>query len=554
MLLGGYYLLDPRVVLVPIEHLTPAGMTAELASFLHERDALHADGIALLNRALALYWERSSALAQRSRAWPAPRLRHVALVRDSGAVRPYAQMLNTSAWTLYAGDVDPLTSNPELAAYLLVHWDHMAVTGEVTMAAVHSAAYWFDRSDAECAAFAAAVERSQRPDAEALRAVARSTVWLRQLRHESLRPPPPASAARYRTIPNTGLMVPIALERDPPELVERWRATARDAVVRFHRQWKQPDAAAAGQLLAWLESERPPLLVAHDERILWSPEEPRQVGALRQRLRDASGAGVRDIAADLRLVAEHTRRFMSALATPEALPQPHSEPEQRGYAYLHRDRRLLAYNLNELWTERLLGPALPFAHAMLGARVFHEWCHLAVDAGWVPQVVDAAELAAIQADIGDQLDTAYREAPAPIRKLAAAERRSLGERPGYALAESLLPRFADYRANLLAQRFLSEAERETYVRQNIRTLRSEYRPAQIFGMLARYLYEYQYLGFSRIDDRRTFFLRSTWFDEDFLRPGILDEQRFDALATAVARLCSAYAVDESRFRPQDADS
>jgi hypothetical protein len=53
---------------------------------------------------------------------------------------------------------------------------------------------------------------------------------------------------------------------------------------------------------------------------------------------------------------------------------------------------------------------------------------------------------------------------------------------------------------------------------------------------------------TRIDDPRSFFLSSTWFADDFLATGVLDEPRFDALADAVARLCACHAVDASRLR------
>jgi len=91
-----------------------------------------------------------------------------------------------------------------------------------------------------------------------------------------------------------------------------------------------------------------------------------------------------------------------------------------------------------------------------------------------------------------------------------------------------------------------------YVRHNIRTLRAEYPAPLLWRMLVRYLFEYQYLGpalgFTRIEDTRSFFLSSTWFADDFLATGILDERRFDTLADAVARLCACHAVDASRLR------
>ncbi len=79
---------------------------------------------------------------------PAPRRRHVAVVvGDPLAVRPYVQLLNTSAWVIYAADLDPETSHPELLAYLLALGDRMALTGEVSGAAVQSALWWLERTD-----------------------------------------------------------------------------------------------------------------------------------------------------------------------------------------------------------------------------------------------------------------------------------------------------------------------------------------------------------------------------------------------------------------------
>src|SRR6185369_15579631 len=109
--------------------------------------------------------------------------------------------------------------------------------------------------------------------------------------------------------------------------------------------------------------------------------------------------------------------------------------------------------------------------------------------------------------------------------------------PGAALARLLLKRTPDYQANLVAHRFMSIDERETYVRQNVRTLRTEYPPSHLWRMLIRYLFEYQYLrphlGLTLIPDARAYFVASTWFDADFLHNGVLDEAHFAALVAAV---------------------
>jgi hypothetical protein len=110
----------------------------------------------------------------------------------------------------------------------------------------------------------------------------------------------------------------------------------------------------------------------------------------------------------------------------------------------------------------------------------------------------------------------------------------------------------DYRANLVARAFMSGAEREVYVRHNVRTLRAEYPAPHLWRMLIRYLFEYQYLlpalGLAQVEDPRAFLFHSTWFADDFLATGVLTEARVDALATAVARLCACHAVDPARLR------
>jgi hypothetical protein len=550
--LADYYLDDPRVVLVPIEHLTPEGMTREFAAWVGERCGWTAARVALFDAAFALYWTRSAALAARTPTWVAPRLRHVAVVIDPLAVRPYVQLLNSSAWLLHASDLDPELSHAEFAAYLLVHGDRMAVSGEVTTAAVHTAAWWLERTDEECAAFAAAAGRSPRPDAGAFRAVAGALGWLRELRHETLRPLVVLSP--HRPLPGTGLLVPRAREAEPPALVARWADEARRALGAYRAVWRAPGTAAVARLSDWLAGTAPPLVVtAHGNRIVWDPERADRVDALRGELRDADAVAVEAIAADLGAVDRHTRAFHAALADPGALPAPAENTQQSGYTYLHRERRLVAYNLHEPDMERLAGRSLPFGRHMLGARTAHEWAHLAERAGWVPRIVPPERLAELRADVARELDAAIAAASEGVRERTRADLRELAAdgSAGTALTRILVTRMPDYRANLVARRFMSEAERETYVRHNVRTLRPEYPPVRLWRMLVRYLYEYQYLGpglgSRAIADPRAWLARSTWFDADFFASGALDEHRFEVRVGAVARLCACWAVDDRRF-------
>ncbi len=551
MTLADYYLLDPRLELIPAEHLTPAGMSSEMAHLLQARRSWSRERLELFNRAISLYWERVSALARRTRTWAPPRLRHVAVVAEALAVRPYVQILNTSAWMIYESDLDPRLSNAELVAYLLVQADEMARRGEVSMAAVRSAAYWIERDPDERADFARAAAQSPRPDAAAFRDLAAALPWITKLHHEVLRPARPGTAVR--SIPGTGLLVPKPLESEPPRLVEAWASAAAAAVDAFHRQWRSPDPGACSALCEWLAAEAPSLLLAEGKgNLVWEPGTATRTGSLRQRLKGAGGAAVRDIAADLHVVDAHTRRFLGGLRDPRGLPAAAAETEQRGYCYMHRERRLLAYNLSEPGLERLRGPQIPYARAMLGARALHEWAHLAADAGWIPATVAGAELERRTTALAGALDAAIAAAPRAARAQTAPDLSALAaaspqRSAGGALAAIFLQRIPDLQANLLAARFMDETERETYVRQNIRTLRGEYPPAQLWRMLVRYLYEYQYLQFSAMQNRRKFFLHSTWFDADFLDNGPLRPESLEELIAAATAIGDSYAVDESRF-------
>ena len=553
MRLADYYLDDPRLILVPIEHLGPDGMSAEFAALLAERRGWSAARVALFDAGFARYWARGAALARRTRTWLPPRRRHVALAAEPYAIRPYVQLLNTSAWLLYEADVDPDRSHPEFLAYLLAHGDRMAASGEVTVAALHVAAWWLERTDAECDAFAAAAARAARPDAAAFQAVAGALPWLRALRHETLRPP--AGSESHRAIPGTGLLVPPVHDAAPRALVARWTAVARAAVEAYRAAWRAGDPGAVDAVCDWLAADAPPLLVTGaGQRVVWDPDAPARVEALRAALADADGSAVRAIHDDLALVDRRTRAFHAALVDPAALPPPPANTDQSGYTYLHRERRLVAYNLHEPGMERLAGTPLPYARHMLGARTAHEWAHLADAAGWVPRTVPGATFAGLRADLAERLDATIAAAPARVQEVTRGDvaRLADGGSPGRALTRILLSRMPDYRANLVARRFTSEAERETYVRQNVRTLRPEYAPPRLWRMLVRYLYEYQYLGaplgLTSVADPRTFFLESTWFDADFVASGVVDHVRFDELTSSVAALCACYEVDATRFR------
>jgi hypothetical protein len=550
LILADYYRHDPRVLLVPAEHLASAGIEPAFGEFLRAEVGWSAGQLALVSAGFATYWSRSSDLAARTTTWVPPRRRNLGILIDPDplAVRPYVQILNTSTWLLYPSDVDPARSNAEFLAYLLAHGDRMASTGEVTQAAVQNAAWWFDRSAAECDAFGAGARDSTRPDGEAYRALHAALPWLRQLRHDDLRPLTVVSP--HRSIPTTGLLVPREHEAQPPRLVTTWTTAATNALKQYRAHWRSTAPAAVTALCTWLDTGAPPLLImGQDERILWDPAQAAQVGAVRDVLRQADEAALAGIAGDLATIADHTQKFLGTLVDPTALPAPAANTEHSGLTFLHRTHRLVAYRLFEPGMERLQGPPLPYERAMVGARTVHEWAHLADTAGWIPRTVPPDDWKARRAALAVQLEALIERAPAAVQRQTAADRAELArERPvGEALVRILVSRLPDYRANLLSQHYLSEAERETYVRHNIRTLRGEYPRARLWRRLLRYVFEYQYLRFSHLPEPRAYFLHTTSFQHDFVDAGLCDLDTFEAVTAAVSALCDAYAVDHTRF-------
>ena len=288
MPLDDYYWNDPRVVLVPTEHLAPDGVDEAFANLLREREGWDQERIQLLNTAFALYWTRTAGLAERADSWAEPRARNIALVRDPATVLPYVQMLNNTTWTAYMCDFDPECSNAEFAAYVLAHGDRMFLLGETTRAALFNAPWWFERTTAERAAFAFAAAQSPRPDAEGFRAIAEAIPWLCELHHETLRPL--AILADYLPMTGSGLLVAPHLQDAPRELVARGHAVHQATVKSFRDRWREPDRKAAAALCAWLAADRPPLLVTgRGGRILWDPEVPQRMNPLRNELKQATG-------------------------------------------------------------------------------------------------------------------------------------------------------------------------------------------------------------------------------------------------------------------------
>ena len=81
-MLDELYFADPRLTLVPLEHLSQGGVDSAFHETLAARPGWTTERVALLGAGIALYWQRMADLAPRSGFLPAPRLRCVAVVHE----------------------------------------------------------------------------------------------------------------------------------------------------------------------------------------------------------------------------------------------------------------------------------------------------------------------------------------------------------------------------------------------------------------------------------------------------------------------------------------
>ncbi len=574
--LNDWSFSEAGVAVVPPEAWCDEGIAADWAGQLSSRRGWTADRLTFVGQAFRLYEERSRTLARQDRFWPPPRRRHLVVVDAAYAVRPWSQLLGTTAWLAYREDTEPLCSEVSVLAWLLALGDRMAVTGEITRAAMQSAAWWLLAADAECRQFAEVAAQSRRPDADALRATAVALPWLRRLRHETLAPvdgglvpgmdrgaagvglagPDRMNAAVHRPIPGTGLLVPPESEAAPPALVETWGAVASQALADHAAHWSQPATPAdVGIACAWLAKAPQVLIVAGTMRI-WDPRAPEETARFRELLAEAPGAAVRAIHADLSVMDAHARRFLEAVVEPQLLPRELAdvEPRTHGYSHLDAGRRLVAYDLQEAGMERLRFPPLPFGRAMLGARTAHEWGHLAAAAGFVGRLSSEAQCRRTEDTLARMLDDCIAASTALVREQTAADLAMLSRTapsPGAALARLALARLPDWCANRVARGLMNDVEAEVYARHNVRAIRHEYPSGAGWRLLVRYLYESlflgQALGFAAVPDPVGYVWASTDLAAE-LAPGFIDRERFATLRAALEACCSPWQIDPARLR------
>lgn len=552
MKLASFFFDHDGLFVIPIEHLSPTGMSTELRSALAERGREVA-WLDLFDEAFALYWKRASELYEEAPAtWFPPRRQHVAIVTEPDRVRPYSQPLKRSSWLFYESDFSPETSGAELGCYLFFHTERYGLSGNILAAAVHNLAYFLVREPDEIAAFADQASRSTRPDAACLRALAEAQPWIRRLHHTELKPPALVVDEQVGKLDAADLLVPMSLQGNVKALATAFKQDAQQVVAAYYRRYapRAGDGTHAQTVTAWLEDERPSVLVTtKGGSILWDPERPDDLAAMAFALDGIAAAPAESLRGDLKVISDRTRRFLDALADGDTLPKPHDLDQEAG-TYIHQSRRLIAYDLHHPTMNRLKEPSPPFERWMLAARTIHEWGHLAVDAGVVrvPQE-RLADFAEAQGRAREALDAVIADAAPPLRDVAQREAAMLGgDSVAEALFATLMGRMEDYRANVLARRFLSAEEMETYARANVVSLAQEAHVGP-WLKLVRHAYEFQYLRLGGLDDPFEYFTESLWFHQHFADAGVVSADRARVLFDAVAAVCACYRIDEEAFAP-----
>lgn len=551
---------DAGLLVIPADQLGPGGPTVTFRRQVQEVGGPGEEWFQLLTEAFKLYDARVGDLSNRAPGyWFPPRRQHLCVVLEGAKVRPYFQPFHGSSWLVHEGDFDPERSNPEFAAFQVAQAERLGVVRDVVSGLVCNLSWWTGRQATEVDDFMRACVASSRPDADGYRALAEAIPWLRSVHHEVLSPPTGPISGSV-TAPGTGLVLAPELRPRLNALVRKWTEVVRGVAEQHYRSQVGIPGSSPGELVAWLKESRPQLVITGSKNeILWDPDEADDVTRVHDRLSSAVPSAIASIQADLEVIDGRSRAFISALTCPGELPAPQEETaDQDGLCYMHIERNLVAYNLEEPGMQRLREPAPPFERAMVAARTIHEWGHLAAAAGWinVPEKLQP-DFEKRLAGLGKLYDRILDSAP---RKLIDQSKERLdrisANQPshGAALAHLALERVEDFQANLLARRFLLPVEQETYVRNNVRSLVYEYGPDAMFERLARYAYEYQYLRFSEMPDARDFFLRSTWISEQYLVTGILDQGLLDELLQQTSALCDLYEVDEQKFRPVNTSS
>ncbi len=477
-------------------------------------------------------------------AWFPPRQTNLLVVADADGVLPYLEPFRGTSSMLYVADLD---THPEYVAALLVHMERLSLLRSVTATVAYNLSYWFERDAASRQAFADAARRARRPDAAAFVALAEAFGWIDELLHDPLRVPQQELAEPYIHISGADLYVPKRLQ---PQLMAL--GTAAEGAVRAALNSTVPTAAPARSgtldaLCDWLVQSRAHVIVHGPHGgTLWTPQHDDPI-RVRRVLAEANDAAVASIHADLCRIDERSRQFLSRVHDVEALPTHCSVLETGGGTYVDAARRAVVYEIRQPAFDASAVAAPPYHRLLLGARVMHEWGHVAHTAKILrlPEENRSAYFAA-RAELGATFARVVAAIPEHLRAAVDEELQTIepnrAELPK-ALARKTLARVGDYLSNLMSSRLIPNEEMQAYVRTNVTHHLDE--DLGLVSELARYAYEIHYLELAGLP--RSYFYGTSRFPDHFISTGIVSAEDAEALFDSAGRVLACYAIDETRL-------
>ncbi len=552
MELRSFYFDHSDMFVVPVEHLSSSGVDPEFVRVAQGERELPAGFFELLSESITTYFARVGSLFGAARAqWFPPRLLNLCVVTEPEQARLYYQPFVGASLLLHESDFDPSTSNVEMGTYQLVHAERLGITRSVAKTVLGNLGYFVQRSELERERFTQAASRSTRPDAEAFIALGEAMEWVGAVLHETIKPAL-LHTDGLTSIPGTGLLVTDEQTLKVGELIETFERAGKSALDRYYAVQAAPSGnlRPADRVGQHLQEHQPRLLLADREGcIIWDPEDAQEFGGLASAFDGMCDRAAIGVCRDLDLIAERSQQILDRITDPDALPFHAEEVEQKDGAYLHEQRRMMVYSLRQpgVDTERE-GPP-PFHRWLLGARIGHEFGHLAAEADLVCVAPDKQlRHDAALGELAGLFDTVIARAP---QGLQAQAQEQFSQRPsaqsiGEAMVAMQMLRIGDYESNVFAQAVLPTEEMEAYVRVNVRTLAQE--SFSFLGKLARYAYEAQYLGFSRMTNPRHYFYASTWFPDNYIKTGVLKEEEAGLMLDLMAEVCTSHTLVPGAIR------
>jgi hypothetical protein len=544
-----FYFAHPELFLIPVEHLGPGGMSDEFAAELGQRSLAPKSFRGVFDEAWSRLYSTLSGLSKRAPdAFPPPRLVNVAVLLDASRMHPYFQPFGGMSDVAYASDFDPATSSVEHAAYELLVAERLGQTRRASLAAITALPYLFQLDERRLRDFVSGAQRASRPDAEAARVVAD---LLPELRANAVcegidfEGSPPEGYGRVTSSP-------LAFRRDflvtLQQFVKRLDGIAHGVVEAYYKaeRARRDDQSPEEEVCRFLREERPRVvIVTKSGSILWEPRLPEATADVREAISGLGERPAQSLIADLRVVSDVTERFLRGVKGAEDFRVPTQSIEESGGVYVHHDKKLLAYALEQPGLQPLREEAPPYHRLLLAARAMHEWGHLSVEAGVIRIPLGRrAEHEAARGEVRACFERiAGRTSPA-ARSLVQEEIRALLDE-GTDFSALPFARIEDYGANLLVCRLLPPEPFEAYARANVRSLAAE--DIGLLRKLARYAYEVQYLRLIGLPDPWGYLVSSTYFREEYVDAGVVSEEDAKALIAAVEKVCACHEVDKSRL-------